>query len=316
MNPKELNLATISEKISTPEKARVFLESILWPNGPVCPHCKGMDACRIVSRPGSKYPVRDGLLKCRKCSKKFTVMVGTIFSDSHIPLNKWLMAIFLLCSAKKAISAHQLHRSLGITYKSAWFMAHRLRYAMHNPNFGAQMDGVVEMDETYVGGKVPKFGARRLGRPGPDSHKVPVVSLVQRDGSKRSMVMDRVTSKNLKAAVVQHVKGGSVVVSDGFPAYRKIDGDHKHHSVNHSAGEYARREGDFIVHTNTVESSFSLLKRGIVGAFHHVSKEHLPRYLSEFDFRWNSRKSTDGERTILAIGGVVGKRLTYRDSSN
>lgn len=315
MDPKALNLASICEQFSTPEKARVFLEGILWANCPVCPHCKAMDACRLVSNPNSTHKVRDGLLKCRACRKKFTVMVGTIFSDSHIPLNKWLMAIFLLCSSKRAISAHQLHRSLGITYKSAWFMAHRLRYAMQSEPF-AKMTGAVEVDETYVGGKVPKNGKRRAGRPGPDSDKVPVVSVVERDGTKRSMVMRRVTSGNLNAALVQHVEAGSKVVSEGFPAYRKIDGDHQHHSVNHSAGEYVRKEGDFTVHTNTVESSFSLLKRGIIGAFHHVSEGHLPRYLCEFDFRWNSRKMIDGERTILAIAGVVGKRLTYRDSSN
>ncbi|MEI9893990.1 MAG: IS1595 family transposase [Chthoniobacter sp.] len=167
MNPKDLNLVSISEKFSTPTKARIFLEGVLWPNGPVCPHCKGMDACRLVSKPSSKHPVRDGLLKCRECKKKFTVMVGTIFSDSHIPLNKWLIAIFLLCSSKKAISAHQLHRSLAITYKSAWFMAHRLRYAMQDTGFTGQLTGVVEIDETYVGGKVPRVGQAEEGTPRP-----------------------------------------------------------------------------------------------------------------------------------------------------
>jgi len=204
-------------------------------------------------------------------------------------------------------------RMLKISYKSAWFMNHRLRHAM-TPGMPMEelLKGTVEIDETYVGGKVPPVGKSAVGRPGPGSHKVPVVSLVQRGGNKRSMVMETVTSKNLKAAVMEHVEKGANVVSDGFPAYRKVAGDHVHHAVNHSAGEYVRQEAGLLVHTNTVESSFSLLKRGIIGAFHHISKQHLPRYLAEFDFRWNGRGLTDGERMELAVGDAVGKRLTYR----
>jgi transposase-like protein len=198
------------------------------------------------------------------------------------------------------------------SYRTALFMAHRIRHALKDPVFNDKLSGPVEIDETYVGGKVPPLGKRRVGRPGPESHKVPVMSLVERNGNKRSMVMERVTSKNLKAAVVEHVQEGAAVISDGFPAYRKIEGEHVHYSVNHSAGEYARKEGDFTVHTNTVESSFSLLKRGIYGVFHNVSKHHLPLYLAEFDHRWNHRKDTDGERTVAALKKAEGKRLTYK----
>jgi transposase-like protein len=223
------------------------------------------------------------------------------------------VAWYLLCSSKKGISSLQLQRILGLgSYKTALFMTHRIRHALRDTIYADKLSGAVEMDETYVGGKVPPFGKRRVGRPGPDSHKVPVVSLVERNGNKRSMVMERVTSKNLKAAVVEHVQEGSAVISDGFPAYRKIAGAHTHHAVNHSAGEYARKEGDFTVHTNTVESSFSLLKRGIVGTFHNISKHHLPLYLAEFDHRWNHRKVSDGERTVAGLQKARGKRLTYR----
>lgn len=226
---------------------------------------------------------------------------------------KWLIAWYLLCASKKGISALQMQRMLDLgSYKSALFMMHRIRFALKDPVFDGKLDGPVEMDETYVGGKVPKFGERRLGRPGPDSHKTPVVSLVQRDGDKRSMVMERVTSANLKAAVVEHVVEGSKVISDGFPAYRKIEGAHRHYSVNHSAGEYARKEDGFVAHTNTVESSFSLLKRGIMGTFHNISKKHLPLYLAEFDHRWNTRKDSDTERTEKALRKARGKRITYK----
>jgi len=300
----ELNLVEIAAKYADEDKARAFLESILWPDGPVCPHCQSREAYRLTPKAESKSPARKGLCKCKACRKQFTVTVGTIFSDSHIPIGKWLMAIFLLCSSKKAISAHQLHRSLGMTYKAAWFMAHRIRYAMSDGPLAELLKGTVEVDETYVGGKTRGMGRAYKG------NKTPVVSLVQRNGLKRSLVMERVTAKNLRKAVTQHVSKTAQVMTDESPLYVNLPAHFGRQSVCHSAGEYVR--GD--VHTNTVESSFSLLKRGVVGAFHHVSAKHLGRYLSEFDFRWNSRKTTDGERTILALGGFVGKRLKYRDS--
>ena len=310
--PEALTLDNILVNFATDEKARKFLERWLWPEGPTCPRCKSNDKATVYKMKGAS--IRPGLYNCRNCKRAFTATVGTIFEDSHIPLRKWLVAWFLMCSSKKGVSSLQMQRMLDLgSYRTALFMTHRIRHALKDTSHAEQLNGVIEMDETYVGGRLPPRGTlKKLGRPGPDSHKVPVVSLVQRDGSKRSMVMERITSANLKAAVVEHVKEGSKVVSDGYPAYRKIAGAHTHHSVNHSAGEYARKEGDFTVHTNTVESSFSLLKRGIMGAFHHISKHHLPLYLAEFDFRWNQRKVTDGERTVSALKKASGKRLTYK----
>jgi len=309
--PEDLTLDNILANFATDEQARGFLETWLWTDGPTCPRCKSNNPERVYAMKSAS--VRAGLYNCKDCRRQFTVTVGTIFEDSHIPLRKWLVAWYLLCSSKKGMSSLQLQRILGLgSYKTALFMTHRIRHALRDTVYTDKLSGAVEMDETYVGVKVPAFGKRRVGRPGPESHKVPVVSLVERNGNKRSMVMERVTSRNLKAAVMEHVEEGSKVVSDGFPAYRKIDGSHAHHAVNHSAGEYARKEGDFVVHTNTVESSFSLLKRGGIGTFHNVSKKHLPLYLAEFDHRWNHRKVSDGERTVAGLVKAKGKRLTYK----
>lgn len=316
MDSKDLNLATISEHLSTPEKARCLLETILWPDGPVCPHCAGMNAHRMVSREGSKNAVRDGLLKCRECQGKFTVKVGTIFEGSHIPLNKWLMAIFILCSAKKGISAKQLERSLGVTYKTAWFLAHRIRHGMSAGPLAELLKGTVEVDECYYGQKTHGKGFK-------SSSKSAVVALVEREtGLRRSVVMERLTANTLQAAVREHVAPGATLNTDEHAGYHALKADYKHKTVKHAKDaegkrEYHRVEADGeIVTTNFAESSFSLLRRGVFGAFHHISRKHLGRYVGEFDFRWNSRKTSDGERTVLAIGGFAGKRLKYRDSSN
>jgi hypothetical protein len=255
---------------------------------------------------------RPGVRNCKNCRRQFTVTVGTIFEDSHIPLRKWVIAWYLINSSKKGISSLQLQRMLGLgSYRTALFMTHRIRHALKDTTFAAPLSGVVEMDETYVGGK-GRPGTRKPGRPAAGGNKTPVVSLVERDGTKRSMVMERVTSANLSAALVANVKAGTDVMTDAYPAYKRVMGDFTHRSVNHSAGEYARREGDMVAHTNTVESSFSLLKRGVYGTFHSVSKKHLHLYLAEFDHRWNTRKSTDGERTVAGIKKAAGKRLTYK----
>lgn len=302
MKAEKLNLVEISKICANEDSARDLLESILWPNGPVCPHCKGTKAYKINSAAGSS--TRTGLYKCAACRKQFTVTVGTIFADSHIPISKWMMAIFILCSAKKAISAHQLHRSLGIAYKSAWFMAHRLRHAMASETFAKQLTGTVEVDETYIGGKnTGKGWAANL------DNKTPVVTLVERGGDARSMVMDRVTGANLKSAARENVMLCSNVYTDEHMGYVGLEPKFEHKRVKHTAKEYARREGTEVVHTNTVEGFFSLLKRGVIGSFHHVSRKHLPKYLSEFDFRYNHRKTTDGERTVAALLRTPGKRL-------
>ena len=305
IEPEEMNLATVSKICADEDKARELLESILWPNGAVCPHCQSQKFYKLTPKADSKRPARKGVYKCATCRKQYTVTVGTIFADSHIPISKWMMAIFLLCSAKKAISAHQLHRSLGLAYRSAWFMAHRIRHAMNAGPYSDILTGIVEADETYVGGRISGQGRGPKG-------KVPVLSMVERGGRKRSVVLEKVTGANLKKTIMENVASSSTLVTDEYRAYRNLKHVYDHRDVKHSAKEYARKEKDMVVHTNTVEGSFSLLKRGIIGAFHHVSKKHLPRYMHEFDFRWNHRKTTDGERMVAGIKQVTGKRLTYR----
>ncbi len=307
---EEINLITLAQQYSDTDKARELLESLRWPDGPTCPHCKKAksecrDVYKIVPKPGSS--TRKGLYKCAACREQFTVTVGTIFEDSHIPISKWLMAIFILCSSKKAISAHQLHRMLGITYKTAWFMAHRIRYAM-GPRMRTdkRLKGIVEVDETFIGGK----GEMRTR----SRRKTPVVALVERQGEVRARVVANVSQKNLGRCVADYVEKSAVINTDDSGALRGTLKAYKaHHVVNHSAKEYAVKMPDgAVAHVNTCESFFSLLKRGVVGSWHHVSREHLPKYVNEFSFRWNNRHVSDGERTVAAIKDAEGKRLTYR----
>ena len=307
--PVDLTLDEIQSRFGTDEKARQYLEEIRWPNGVVCPHCKNADQKRIWEiKSNEAAKIRAGLYQCAECKKQFTVTVGTIFEDSHIPLRKWLVAWYLLCSSKKGISSLQIQRMLGLgSYRTALFMMHRIRYALSHPAFTGMLKGVVEMDETYIGGKISGKGTG-----GQTPNKTCVVSLVERGGKARSMVLDRVTAENLHSAIMQHVQDGSVVVTDDYFGYRNMPKIFTHKSVKHSAKEYVRREKNFTAHTNTVESKFSLLKRGIVGTFHQVSKKHLPLYLAEFYHRFNHRKSTDGERTVSALKCAEGKRLTLK----
>jgi len=310
----KMNLTDLAGNFSDADSARAFLEKQRWPNGTVCPHC-GLEgeSYRLEGKAGSKRPVRKGVWKCKGCRKQFTVTVDTIFSDSHIPLHKWLMAIHLLCASKKGMSAHQLHRMLGVTYKSAWFMAHRIRYAMKQEPLKRKLSGTIEMDETYVGGKRRKIGHR--GRPNVSSHKSPVVALVQRNGRVISRHVERVSSQNLKEILFENVRKDANIMTDDFSAYDFVKSRYPNHSViKHSKEDYVRYEGQKKIHVNTAEGFFALLKRGIMGSFHHVSKKHLHRYLNEFDFRYNARGIQDGERTLLAIKGVTGKRLTYREA--
>src|SRR6266478_4476632 len=307
----DLTLDEIQSRFGTDEKARQYLEEIRWPNGVVCPHCKNADHKRIWEiKENPEKKIRAGLYHCAECGKQFTVTVGTIFEDSHIPLRKWFVAWYLLCSSKKGISSLQIQRMLGLgSYRTALFMMHRIRYALAHPGFTGMLSGVVEMDETYIGGKAT--GSRKTGR-SRDSNKTCVVSLVERGGKARSLVLDRVTSENLHGAIMEHVQDRSIVCTDDFMAYRNMPKIFTHKPVKHSAREYVRKEKDFKVHTNTVESKFSLLKRGIVGTFHQVSKKHLPLYLAEFDFRFNERKATDGARTVSALKCAERKRLTTK----
>lgn len=305
----DLTLSVYEPRFTDPIEAATYLESIRWPDGPVCPHCGEGER-----RP---YPLKSEtrkLYKCAGCRKQYTVTVGTIFEGSHIPLQKWLLAFYLLCSSKKGMSAHQLHRMLGVTYKSAWFMAHRIRYAMEQPPFAKPLSGTVEADETYVGGKERnrkrQDKQKKIGR---GTNKTPVVVLVERGGQARSFRMANVTGDSIKGAIRRNVDREARIMTDSFASYRGLGKEFASHEfVSHSDGEYVRGE----VHTNTAENYFSILKRGIDGTYHHISEAHMPRYLAEFDFRYNNRVGVgvdDAERTRRALAGVVGKRLTYAD---
>jgi transposase-like protein len=291
---------------SDENKAREHLESLLWPTGPFCAHCGNADPKRIHKLEGKS--TRPGVYKCRECEKPFSVTVGTVFESSHVPLNKWLYAAHKLNSGKKGTSAHQLHRELGVSYKTAWFMAHRIREAMTPvtpPTLGGE-GKIIEADETEVGGKAKN---RRYG---PIPKKAIVLSLVERGGGVRSTRVSSVSPKSLRPAIVKTASRKSRLMTDDAVWYTRIGEDFSgHESTEHGAGEYVR--GD--VHTNTVEGFFSILKRGIIGTYHHVSEKHLPRYLAEFDFRYSNRAKlgvNDTERAARAIAGARGKRLTYR----
>lgn len=286
------------------DKAREWLEAHLWPEGPVCGHCGAIDnATPLQSRPG--------LFQCNEaeCRKQFTVMVGTLFERSHIPLNKWLFASFLLCASKKGMSTNQLHRMLGVSYKSTWFMMHRIREAMKPIKFSGPLGGkfkTVEVDETYIGGKATNRKSRKT------APKKIVIALVQRGGDVRSFPITKVNSRNMNALLRKQVSKKVHLMTDDSPVYPKIGKQFNRHStVNHSIEEYVR--GD--VYTNTVENYFSILKRGIIGTYHHVSQQHINRYLAEFDFRYNERTKlgvNDKDRAGKLLKGIVGKRLTYR----
>ena len=316
-----MNLVDLAQHFSDEDKAREFLEKQRWPEGPFCPHCGLLgDAYRLKPTGKGKTHVRKGVWKCAGCRKEFTVTVGTIFADSHIPLSKWLLAIHLLCSSKKGMSAHQLHRMLGVTYKSAWFMAHRIRHAMTQEPLSSKLSGTIEVDETHIGGKlrvgpqITKPGERPKDRLSAVANKAAVVSLLQRGGSVRSRHVGRVTAKTLKPIIREMVAEDAHLMTDTSTVLASVGRKRRHSQVNHSAKEYVRFEDGVCISTNTVEGYFATLKRGINGVYHHVGKQHLHRYLSEFDFRYNARKIADGERSALAIKGTGGKRLMYRDS--
>ncbi len=287
-------------------KAREWLEAQIWPNGPVCPHCGslGLDITRLE---GAKH--RPGLYQCNACREQFTVTVGTLYERSKIPLSKWLAATQLMMSSKKGVSSLQVHRMLGISKKSAWFMCMRIRESLRplkaEPPLGGQ-NKVVEGDETYVGGK-----ARNRKNHVPP--KKAVFALVEREGKVRSRHVPDVSAKTLRTAIVTQASRESYLMTDEAPTYTKIGEEFSGHgTVNHSIEEYVR--GNFW-HTNTIENYFSILKRGVIGTYHHVSAAHLKRYLAEFDFRYNERSGLgveDEERMAKSIKGIVGKRLTYR----
>ena len=297
------------------EAAFKKLESIIWPNGPVCPHCGGKERIYslngVRSKPSKANPEgleRHGLKKCGHCRKQFTARVGTVFESSHIPLHKWMQATHLLCFSKKGISSHQLHRVLEITYEAAWFMSHRLREAMRSgdlsPMGGAGGSGVVEADETFIATK--KGSKKRRGY----GHKNAVLSLVERGGKVRSVHVDDVTAKTIIPIVNENITKEARAMTDAAATYYgKLEDFAGHDAVNHAANEYVR--GD--VHTNTGEGYFSIFKRGMKGIYQRCSERHLHRYLAEFDFRYNNRSGQgveDAERSDNALKGIVGKCLT------
>jgi transposase-like protein len=288
--------------------AYAFTESRIWPNGPVCPHCGNKE--KIGKLNGKS--TRIGVYKCYICRKPFTVKIGTIFEDSHIPLRLWLQAIYLIAASKKGISSNQLHRTLGITLKSAWFMSHRIREAMKEgplAPFGGN-GGIVEADETFLWNDpdIPK----RRGY----NHKNKVLSLVDRSsGTSRSMVVDSINARTLIPILKENISRETRVLTDDGGQYHYLKNHFSSHDVVcHSNGEYVSIK-DPSIHTNTVESYFSTFKRGMKGVYQHCAKKHLHRYLAEFDFRYNHRAKKeidDTQRAEIMLVGVSGKRLTYQ----
>ena len=283
--------------------ARKHLESLLWPDGPNCPRC-GVMGDRITKLKGKS--TRPGVYKCKDCRKPFSVTVGTVMERSKIPLCKWVYAAQLMASSKKGMSAHQLHRMIGTTYETAWFLFHRLREAAWDPKRGpiGGENKVVEADETYIGGKAKNKAF------GPPPKKHPVFALVERDGEVRSFHVTNVNSKTLRPTIVETASRKSYLMTDESNVYTKTGKEFSGHgTVNHSAKEYVR--GSFW-YTNTVESYFALLKRGVYGNFHSISEAHLHRYLSEFDFKYNTRAMSDAERGDALLKAAKGKRLMYQ----
>ena len=313
------DMASIDVGRLTEDEARSILEGIRWPKGPACPHCGSIKVTRLQAK---SKKVRDGVIQCNDCRGQFTVTVGTVMHRSHITLRQWVQAFYSMCSHKKGVSALQLQRNLGLhSYKSAWHLAHRIRAAMNEGPLSDKLNGIVECDETYVGGK-PREGGReghidhrrtnKLKNMGRWPTKTPVMVLVQRGGEAVSRPIEHVDAATLHSAIKEAVDKQSTIMTDDLKGYigigREFAGGHQ--TVNHSMGEYARGN----VTTNTAESYFSLLKRGVHGTFHHISKRHIARYCDEFCFRWNHRKVNDGTRAEHAILGAEGKRLTYKKS--
>ncbi|MBZ9748208.1 IS1595 family transposase [Mesorhizobium sp. CO1-1-7] len=300
-------------------KAFEHVESILWPNGPVCPKCGSVDrhyALKGVrTKPSKKNPhgvERHGLYKCSACRSQFTVRMGSIFEESHLPLTKWLQAIHLMCASKKGISAHQMHRILECTYEAAWFLCHRIRLAMASGDL-SPLGGngkTVEADETYIGRL--KDTPVKAGT----SHKNTVVTLVERGGRARSFHVDTARIGTVMPIVRANIAKESALMTDEAGMYRRVGQEFASHDVvTHSKDEYVRYEGAKTIHTNTVEGFYSIFKRGMKGVYQHCGEQHLHRYLAEFDFRYSNRIAMgvdDGTRAFIALKGAAGKRLTYR----
>lgn len=307
----ELTLMQIMARFSTEEAARSYFESMRWPNGPVCPHCGNCDKDRVYKvTENAKAKVRPGLYKCAECKEGFTVTIGTVMEDSHIPLNKWLIAFYIMCASKTQVSALQLQRQLELgSYRSAWFLCHRIRFSLLDSNPADLLKGTVEADETYIGGKVKGKGRAYKG------NKTPVVSLVERDGRVRSQVVESVSGKAITKLLKQHVAEEAHLNTDESPLYVKAGASFaSHDTVNHSVEEYARddKATGRLATTNTVEGFFGNSKRSLDGTHHHISRKHTGLYFAELDYKYNTRKATDGARTVEGIKMMTGKRLMLR----
>ncbi|MGY6531833.1 IS1595 family transposase [Glycocaulis sp.] len=289
------------------------LESVIWPNGPVCPHCGETEKVYAI-KPNVEKRVRIGLKKCGACRKQFTVKVGTVFEHGRVPLNKFLQAVYLMCSSKKGVSSKQLERTLEVTYKTAWFMAHRIREAMRSGDlapFGGN-GGAVEVDETFIG-REPGKPVRRAFH-----HKMKVLTLIDRDTKQaRSMVVDNLHPSTLAPILRENMDREARLMTDEAGYYLHIGREFAQHGVvSHRRDEYVN-PNDRTIHTNTIEGYFSVFKRGMKGVYQHCGKQHLHRYLAEYDFRYNHREKLgvdDRARSDSALCGIVGKRLMYRDS--
>ena len=303
----------------TNEEARSFLERMRWPDGPICPKCGVERPYRITRRSKTKNTVRS-LFKCRACRRQFTVTVGTIFEDSKIPLSKWLAAMFLMCSSKKGISAHQLHRLLGISYKAAWFMCHRVRES--TKTVLPPLRGIVEADETYIGARRRRghrvhherrqdeieqgLRPKPVGKP-PYQNKTTVLGLVERGGAVISQVIPKTTGEQVKPVMIKRLAlKDAVLMTDSHPVYRGMNKLLPHMRINHEL-EYVRGG----IHTQTIEGYWSLLKRSIYGTFHHIGDGYLPMYLAEMDYRYSNRKVSDSARFVSLLSQVSGKRLLW-----
>jgi transposase-like protein len=291
--------------------ARAHLESLQWPNGPVCPHCSVVDEATKLQGQST----REGVWKCRACEKPFSVTVGTVFERSHVPLTKWLLATALLTSSKKGMSSHQLSRMLGVTYKTAWFMSHRIREAMAPAKDAGPLGGegkIVEADETYIG---KKDGKRKAKGAAGYAHKRGVLSLVERGGKIRSFKLGSASRDDIGPLFHKHVHTRSTLHTDGSNIYKGLAATGAHESVDHNKAYVREAKDGSKVHTNTLEGFFSVFKRGMVGTYQHCGEQHLDRYLAEFDFRQNTRAKlgiNDTMRAQIALKDIKGRRLTYR----
>jgi transposase-like protein len=305
--------------------AYAFVEARVWANGITCPHCGNADEGKIGKLAGKS--TRIGVRKCYACRKPFTVKVGTIFESSHVALRLWLQAIFLIASSKKGVSANQLHRTLGVTLKTAWFMGHRIREAMREGNLGplGGNGSTVEADETYYGPaadqtrpEATRPGQRSIKNRKPGFVKRPILGLVERGGKVRTFHIAQATKENIAKLVTENVHHESALMTDESRLYTEVGKAFaSHDSTKHSAEEYVRYEGDKVIHSNTIESYFSVFKRGMRGVYQHCDEKHLHRYLAEFDFRYNNRIGLgvgDLARADGILTGAVGKRLTYETS--